>query len=267
MSNSVVHVFTSITSNYIPKARVLAASVKRVSPSTVFHLMLCDTPPADFNLADEPFDSLLDLQSLGVPELKQWVFGHTVVELCTAVKGFAFRTLLARGAQKVFYFDPDMVVFDRLDELIGRLEGKPVASETAPSPAFKGPQIAQARKALLAIWDLAPQQRGDLHGRHLPGFQVHGFLRWIIRFRQWQFGLGLEPRGSTGVAAEGAARRAENPARRLDPHPDAVRRDVLLEGGPRVTRFRFRLIHDSSFGTSYASPLVAERTYAVEVAL
>lgn len=126
MSNSVVHVFTSITSNYIPKARVLAASVKRVSPSTVFHLMLCDTPPADFNLADEPFDSLLDLQSLGVPELKQWVFGHTVVELCTAVKGFAFRTLLARGAQKVFYFDPDMVVFDRLDELIGRLDAHSV---------------------------------------------------------------------------------------------------------------------------------------------
>lgn len=122
ISDSAVHVFTSITSNYIPKARVLANSIKRISPSTTFHLMLCDTPPADFDLAAEPFDALLELESLGISELKQWVFGHTVVELCTAVKGFAFRTLLQRGAQKVFYFDPDMVVFDRLDQLIERLD-------------------------------------------------------------------------------------------------------------------------------------------------
>ncbi|MGD9943270.1 MAG: glycosyl transferase [Burkholderiaceae bacterium] len=126
MNDSAVHVFTSITSNYIPKARVLAASVKRLAPDAVFHLMLCDQPPPGFDLADEPFDSLLELEALDIPDLKRWVFGHTVVELCTAVKGFAFRTLLRRGAGKVFYFDPDMVVFGRLDELIARLDSHSV---------------------------------------------------------------------------------------------------------------------------------------------
>lgn len=123
MNSSQVHIFTSITSNYLPKARVLAQSVKDRDVGACFHLMLSDEPPAGFDLASEPFDNLIRLQDLGIENLKAWAFGHTVVELCTAVKGFAFQHILSRhGAGKVFYFDPDMVVFDRLDELIERLD-------------------------------------------------------------------------------------------------------------------------------------------------
>ena len=127
MNHQAIHAFTSITSNYLPKARVLARSIKQVDPAVRFHVMLCDEPPPGFDLAAEPFDSIIALEDLQVPNLRQWIFAHTVVELCTAVKGFAFQVLFDRfAAQKAFYFDPDMVVFSRLDELCNRLDAHSV---------------------------------------------------------------------------------------------------------------------------------------------
>lgn len=123
MIDDQVHAFTSITSNYLPKARVLAHSLKTLAPQVRFHLMLSDDLPEGFDLSDEPFDSIISLQDLPIANMDGWVFGHTVVELCTAVKPFAFQTIFDRhGAGKVFYFDPDMVVFSRFDELVERLD-------------------------------------------------------------------------------------------------------------------------------------------------
>jgi len=116
-------VFTSIAANYLPKARVLAESLKRVSPSTHFFVMLIDKPPDDFDLNDEPFDELINVHDLGIENVEGWCFGYRIVELCTAVKGAAASYLLEkRGAKQVFYFDPDMVIFDRFDELSQLLE-------------------------------------------------------------------------------------------------------------------------------------------------
>ncbi|NDC44645.1 MAG: hypothetical protein EBZ55_00975 [Actinobacteria bacterium] len=82
-----MHYYTSITSNYLPKARVLARSVKRHDPDAVFHLLLSDTPPPGWNLAEEPFDTLLGLDDLGIENVNAWAFKHALVEMCTAVKG------------------------------------------------------------------------------------------------------------------------------------------------------------------------------------
>ena len=113
-----VHVFTSITSNYLPKARVLADSVKTLHPEVVFSVLLSDNPPDGFDLAAEPFDRLILIDDLDIPEKDSWIFLHSVVELCTAVKGFAFQYIMDQpGVKKVFYFDPDTVVFGRLIEL------------------------------------------------------------------------------------------------------------------------------------------------------
>lgn len=127
MNDTPVHAFTSITSNYLPKARVLAHSLKKLAPQVRFHLMLADDLPEAFDLAAEPFDTIISLEDLPIGDLGKWVFGHTVVELCTAVKPFAFQTIFDRhGADKVFYFDPDMVVFSRFDELVERLGRKSI---------------------------------------------------------------------------------------------------------------------------------------------
>lgn len=83
--------------------------------------------------------------------------------------------------------DPVVNAEGRLLELISRLEGKPAAAAYSPSPAFKGPQIAEARKALLAIWDFTPQMRG---------YAFERFLRDTFDL------FNLKPRGSFRIRGE-----------------------------------------------------------------
>jgi len=115
-----MHFFTSISSNYLPKARVLARSVKEHAPGCSFHLLLCDAPPGDFFIESEDFDHLILLEELldheaGIDNRRAWIYQHNVVELCTAVKGMAFREIFRRfGAEKVVFLDPDIVVFSDL---------------------------------------------------------------------------------------------------------------------------------------------------------
>lgn len=113
-----MHVFTSITANYLPKAAVLAHSLKRVHPEAVFHLLLSDVLPECPPDALAAFDSIIDVRDLPIPDLPAWIFRHRLVELCTAVKGTAFQYIADRhGTGRIYYLDPDIVVTSRLDGL------------------------------------------------------------------------------------------------------------------------------------------------------
>lgn len=116
-----MHFFTSININYLPKARVLAHSLKRYQPKSRFTLVLCERADSiSFDLDAEPFDQVLFVSDLDIPvvNLDAWMFTHTVVELCTAVKPFAFHILFLRELDDtVVYLDPDIKVFDNLDFL------------------------------------------------------------------------------------------------------------------------------------------------------
>jgi hypothetical protein len=119
-----VHCFTSFNFNYLAKARVLAETLKRHHPDWVMHACLCDREPEGFtfDLDNEPFDEVTWSDDLDVPRLPGWLFGHDVVELCTAVKGPMLRMLLERGAEKVIYLDPDIAVLGSLEPLVGLLD-------------------------------------------------------------------------------------------------------------------------------------------------
>lgn len=110
--------YTSINNNYLPKARVLAKSVKKHCEDAYFALVLYDDLLKEFDLENEPFDEVITLEDLDIPvyNLKEWIFMHNVVELGTAIKGQAALKLLER-TDKVVYLDPDIVVFDSLEEL------------------------------------------------------------------------------------------------------------------------------------------------------
>jgi hypothetical protein len=116
-------VYTSITKSYLPKARVLAKSVKKFHPDWEFVLLYSDSLPADFKLEEEPFDDILFAEHLGIPNWKAWAFGHAIVELCTAVKGPAAELLAQRaGVNKIMYIDPDIKVFSSLSTLESQLD-------------------------------------------------------------------------------------------------------------------------------------------------
>ncbi|MGJ7901619.1 hypothetical protein [Lysobacter sp. 1R34A] len=119
-------IFTSINNGYLPKARILAASVRKHHPEARMVLMLSDRKHPSLDYSD--FDQVLMPEDLGieVENIDAWLFDHTVVELCTAVKPFAFRKLFKQGFKNVVYLDPDTVVYSRMSELETDMERHPV---------------------------------------------------------------------------------------------------------------------------------------------
>ncbi len=118
----VIVAFTSIVPNYTAKARVLVSTLKRQHPELVFHLLLGDTkdrmPPGPGE-----FDAIVDLDDLGLADRRGWIFSHSVVELCTAIKGTYIRQLLARDdVEAVLYFDPDIAVLGSLAPVLDALD-------------------------------------------------------------------------------------------------------------------------------------------------
>jgi hypothetical protein len=113
-----MHFYTSVNINYLPKARVLAKTLKEHNPDAYFSLVLYDILPESFRLSDEPFDEVVTTESLRLPvdNLNTWTFKHNPTELGTAIKGQALVNFLKRS-EKVVYLDPDIMVFHKLDEL------------------------------------------------------------------------------------------------------------------------------------------------------
>ena len=121
--------FTSITNNYLPKAVVLADSLRKHRPDAPFYLILSDIPSTELQRFASSFTKIFLLKDLKLPvlNLEQWVFQHSVVELCTAVKGpFLLQALEELRADKVVYLDPDIVVLDHLQELDALLDAHSV---------------------------------------------------------------------------------------------------------------------------------------------
>ena len=123
-----LHIFTSAAVNYLPKVRTLCRSIKRHHPEATVHFALADERPDWLTTEGEPFDSILEMSRIGIPEWRGWSFKHTIVELATAIKPFAITHLLARpDCARVLYFDPDMVLFSRVDDILAALDGANVA--------------------------------------------------------------------------------------------------------------------------------------------
>jgi hypothetical protein len=122
-----VHFFTSLTNNYIPKARILAKSLKKFHPDWVFNVALNEPLPEQFQIENEPFDNLITMDELGIPSLESWIFQHKVTEICTAVKGYVAAYLFEKkGAEKVIYLDPDIAVFNSLQPIADLLDQHPI---------------------------------------------------------------------------------------------------------------------------------------------
>lgn len=168
-------VYTSVTKSYLPKARVLAKSVKHFHPNWTFVLLYSDDLPVDFDLKHEPFDEVLTIEQLGFSNWKAWSFGHAVVELCTAVKGPAAELLAQRsGVDKIMYIDPDIKLFNSLSSLEALLDQHEI---------LLTPHLLDAETEINAIQD--NEISALKHGVYNLGFfaartsgQGLDFIRW-----------------------------------------------------------------------------------------
>lgn len=135
-----VHAFTSCSYSYLNRARVLASSLRKQHPDWVIWLVMTDKEPEGFrfNLAQEDFDRLLTAEDLYGEVTEQWLFGHDIVEACTAVKGRAcVRILQEPGCEKLVYFDPDIAVFNPMTPVIDLLDTYSIVltpHQTDPDP-------------------------------------------------------------------------------------------------------------------------------------
>ena len=115
-------VYTSCSLNYLPKARVLADSLRRHEPDARLTLLLNDIAPDWLDLDAEPFDRIWTPADLGYD--RAWIFQHNVMELCTAVKGRALARLIAEEAADFhIYFDPDVCVYHPLAPISEYMQG------------------------------------------------------------------------------------------------------------------------------------------------
>jgi len=120
-------IFTSICNNYLPKAIVLANSVKKYFPSAKFIAVIVEKSlPIGFD--PSPFDNVVFAKDLGFEDFNKFIFRHAIVEASTSVKGQSFRYFLKEypNENTFIYFDPDIVLYSEPIELIDALRTHPV---------------------------------------------------------------------------------------------------------------------------------------------
>jgi hypothetical protein len=170
-----IHVFTSAAVNYIDKVRMLSRSLKKHHPEIAFHLALADEWPDWLFPEKEGLASIVAASDLGIPPIRGWIFKHNLIELSTAIKPFIMMRLLALAdCEAVVYFDPDIVIFSRLDDLFSELE---------ESSILLTPHQTQPETELEAVVD---NEIGSLrHGIYNLGFIAvkadrvgRGFASW-----------------------------------------------------------------------------------------
>jgi hypothetical protein len=136
-----MHIFTSVTANYLPKAAALAQSIKRIHSDAVFHVVLCDRLPACPRATTADFDSIINVNDLPIDDRPSWIFKHRLVELCTGVKGTAFQYIAEKfHCERIYYFDPDIVVLGGLDDIDAALDRHSVVV----TPHLCAPEIDEA---------------------------------------------------------------------------------------------------------------------------
>lgn len=136
-------VFTICSNNYVPMAKVLLASVRRQHKEVDLFLCLADRRLPDQDFYPEQ-TSVVTAEELCVTDFEEFSFRYDVMEFNTAVKPFMLRKLLSEGYDGVLYFDPDIVVFSRLDVIFDALAGgasfvlTPHLCEPAEGDAYPG---------------------------------------------------------------------------------------------------------------------------------
>ncbi|MCY9592021.1 hypothetical protein PC41400_05060 [Paenibacillus chitinolyticus] len=121
-------VTTSICANYLPKAMVLAKSVKEADPSIKVVVSLLEREVTPEAQAFEYFDDIVLGKDLGFENFEKFIFKHSIVEASTAVKGQLFLYLMENYQEetKFVYLDPDIQVLSSLTELEEALESNPI---------------------------------------------------------------------------------------------------------------------------------------------
>jgi glycosyltransferase involved in cell wall biosynthesis/SAM-dependent methyltransferase len=112
-----MHAVTIAARNYLAMARTLSRSYKEHNPTHDMTILVVDAEPGEISpTADFQIATPADL-NLSDEEFGRMAFLYDVTELSTALKPWALEMLLDRGTDVAVYLDPDIFVYDSLDEI------------------------------------------------------------------------------------------------------------------------------------------------------
>lgn len=163
--------FTSICSNYLPKAMALAESVKRHDPDGTFVLCLVEREAPQVALDFPHFDEVVLAKDAGWEDFDRFMFRHSIVEASTAVKPRFMIHLTERypQAKKFVYLDPDVLVYGPFTELDALLDQHSIVL---------APHLLRPGNIDMEISSLA-------HGAYNLGFLAVSRAENSARFLQW----------------------------------------------------------------------------------
>jgi hypothetical protein len=112
--------FTVCSNNYLAQAKTLEQSLRTSNPDFIFVIGLADIKTPDVDYAMFETSVIVELNEKIIPGYGDMISRYGIVELNTAVKPFFFRHLMQQypDCASVFYFDPDIFVYQSLDYLL-----------------------------------------------------------------------------------------------------------------------------------------------------
>jgi hypothetical protein len=115
--------FTLCSINYLAQAKTLYESFKITNPGWKFIIGLVDKNTNNIDLSFVQGD-LLEVEEINIEGFKDMMDRYTIVELLTSVKPYYFTWLFKtfKNADKIAYFDPDIMVFKPLSKLEDTLD-------------------------------------------------------------------------------------------------------------------------------------------------
>lgn len=118
---------TIVSKNYFAQATTLARSFKRAHPGHDFLIILVDSATPDIAWQLDCGAEVIEMADLEIPDISRFIYRYSIMELNTAVKPFALDTLFrVRGYETLLYIDPDILVFQPLEEVYEALDAASV---------------------------------------------------------------------------------------------------------------------------------------------
>lgn len=173
-------VVTIVSNNYLHYARTLMDSVARHHPQAQRYCVIVDRDQAPgLDLAAD-FDAI-PMAALKLPFGDEFYFQYTILELNTAVKPWALEHLLALGHEQVLYIDPDIYLYQPLDEVVALLDA---GASIVLTPHLLAPVEDECSPGELAIRRVGTYNLGFCALSNQPA--TRSFLAW------WQGKLARE---------------------------------------------------------------------------
>ena len=127
-------VFSIVSANYAHYAITLFESLSRTNSSADRFVILVDTHGEE-HFPDDV--TVIPISDLDLPRGVNFCHRYDILELNTAVKPFAFRSLFGLGYDLVTYFDPDICLYRNLDVIESQLDD----SEILLTPHITAPVL------------------------------------------------------------------------------------------------------------------------------